>query len=173
MIPAEEIALLTVERLFGEPNIVIKRAAQFVDSATEITIEDREIVATTQLMPRKLAYVYCIRMLEGLFCNGGMQHVILGGRGTAWSDALLTISAEAYRYFESEEKGAVVSELRSKASRWITDCDSLSQQEADDSAFKVIWDEIDEYDFRFERAGETKYEDIVADIKLRPADYLA
>jgi hypothetical protein len=86
---------------------------------------------------------------------------------------LLTISAEAYRYFESEEKGAVVSELRSKASRWITDCDSLSQQEADDSAFKVIWDEIDEYDFRFERAGETKYEDIVADIKLRPADYLA
>jgi len=168
----DQIAHLTVSSLFGEPNTVSRTAGAIMESIEGATLEEKEVKAITKVFPKKLSYFYCIQMVEGLWGNGGMQQVVLAGRGLDWCEALLGTCAEAYAYYGDTVRAAVVSELRANAPRWNERLEELDRQEAPDSEFATVWKEIDAYDARFDIGDLSCHERLLQDLHEHPGDFL-
>jgi hypothetical protein len=89
--------------------------------------------------------------LDGYWGNGGMQAVVLSD-APANSWRLVAEAANAFRFYGAHEKARVLDELLVVAKVVEPKLRTALERDAPDKEFQALWDQIDVFDDRYDRA---------------------
>ena len=132
------------------------------------------INALNNSIPKKAGYYYAIFTFEGLWGNGGMQHVMLPDDLEA-SQEFLQIVESAYRHFGSVKTANLIKELIPKSKIWTIEIEKFADEEPPYPESQKIWNQIDKYDDVYEKTVESDrsaYNALLKDIHNNPLDYI-
>lgn len=144
-----------------------------VEASNEKVFEDKIVDALKNTIPLKCGYYFAIGQFEGLWGNGGMQHVVLRDE-VVQTQHLLGVAAEGYEHYKRPKTAALVRELSSKMPSWMKRIEELRRREAPEDEWRAVWAEVDSYDVIFNGLLDeegTVYTEMLADIQQYPADY--
>lgn len=144
-----------------------------VEASNEKVFEDKIVDALKNTIPLKCGYYFAIGQFEGLWGNGGMQHVVLRDE-VVQTQHLLGVAAEGYEHYKRPKTAALVRELSSKMPSWMKRIEELRRREAPEYEWRAVWAEVDSYDAIFNGLLDeegTVYTEMLADIQQYPADY--
>ena len=148
--------------------------ADLVAATPGRTFEEQFDEALRLRIPRKAGFAIAISQVEGLWGNGGTQHLVL--RETVpQTRHLLGVAAAGYEHFGRPRLAQLVRELAAHAGRWMRHIEDLGLRQATDEEYAPLHAEVDAYDEVFAKLLDEEgnaYEAIAADIRARPHDYL-
>lgn len=168
----EALRRLSLEDLI-DPNPLSAWMHHLVDASKKSLFDDKVVDALQTTIPKKAGYYYAIFQFEGMWGNGGMQHVVLREE-MPQTQYLLKLTAEGYEHFGNPKTAALVRELAAKAIPWMEQITALNQADAPDEKFQPIWSAVDAYDARYDKLNEEEpglYEALLKDIHQKPEDY--
>lgn len=169
---SETLTKLTVDDLF-DSNPLSDWIFHLIDNSEKELYDDKMVDALKTTIPKMAGYYYAITQLEGLWGNGGMQHVLLREE-IPQTQFFLKKAAEGYEHFGSPRIARLIRELAAKTIPWMKRIESLKRKEAPDEDFEPIWAEVDAYDDVFEKLLEEKggvYDALLKDLQKSPNDY--
>lgn len=144
-----------------------------VDSSKQPLYDDKLVDALQTTIPTKAGYYFAILQFEGLWGNGGMQHVVLREE-LPQTQYLLKLAAEGYEHFGCPKTAALIRELAAKALSWMKQIKALNDAGALEEKFQPIWSAVDAYDARYDKLCEAEpgvYEALLKDIQQNPESY--
>lgn len=144
-----------------------------VDSSKQPLFDDKTVDALQTTIPKKAGYYFAIFQFEGLWGNGGMQHVVLREE-IPQTQYFLKLAAEGYEHFGCPKTATLIRELAAKATPWMEQIKALNDTDAPDEKFQPIWSAVDAYDARYDKLCEEEsglYEALLKDIHQNPEDY--
>ncbi len=130
--------------------------------------------ALNDSIPKKAGYYYAIFTFEGLWGNGGMQHVMLPDDLES-SQKFLQIVESAYRHFGSIKTANLIKELIPKSRNWTIEIEKFVEEEPPYPESQKIWDQIDQFDDIYENTVESDknvWDALLEDIHNKPLDYI-
>ena len=145
-----------------------------VDASDKDLFDDKMVDALKTTLPTKAGYYFAISQFEGLWGNGGMQHVLLNEQ-VPQTQYFLKVVADGYEHYDCPRVAKLIRELATKTSSWMKKIKSLNEKGASDEAFEAIWAEVDGYDDVFEKSLEVDggaYEALRQDLRQNPKDYI-
>ncbi len=144
-----------------------------IASSKETLWDDKMVDALKNKVPKKAGFYFAISQFEGLWGNGGMQHVLLRYE-IEQTQYLLDLTEQAYSYFGCPELSILVKELAKKTITWMKEVNFLNEVGSPIEKFQPIWDEVDKYDDIYDQLSEKEanwYDALLADIKANPEQY--
>ena len=168
----EALKALTINEL-ADSNPLSSWIYGLVEASNEKVFEDKIVDALKNTIPLKAGYYVAIEQFEGLWGNGGMQHVVLRDE-VFQTQYLLGVAAEGYGHYKRPKTAALVRELSSKMPSWMKRIEELRRLEAPEDEWRAVWAEVDSYDLIFDGLVDeegTVYTEMLADIQQYPADY--
>lgn len=144
-----------------------------VDASKKPLFDDKVVDALQTTIPKKAGYYFAIFQFEGMWGNGGMQHVVLREE-IPQTQYLLKLTAEGYEHFGNPKTAALVRELAAQAIPWMEQIIALNKADASEEKFQPVWSAVDAYDARYDKLNEEEpgvYEALLKDIHQKPEDY--
>ena len=155
-----------------DSNVLMNWISFLIDSSEERLFDDKMVDALRNTIPKKAGYYFAVFQFEGLWGNGGMQHVLLREE-LEQTQYLLKVTASGYEYFGSPKSASLVRELAKKTKVWMSKLMAMDENTPDEK-YEVIWQEVDKYDDVFDKFNEKEsdwYEALLKDIHTNPEDY--
>jgi len=169
----EALTRLTLDELV-DSNPLSKWIFYLIESSDEKLYVDKMVNALKVSIPKKAGYYYAISQFEGLWGNGGMQHVLLREE-IPQTQFFLKNAAEGYDHFENPRVAKLIRDLAAKTIPWMKRIELLNSQGAPDDAFIPVWAEVDAYDDVFDKLLKEEggaYGAVLSDLKKNPSDYI-
>lgn len=155
-----------------DSNVLMNWIFFLIDSSEEKFFDDKMVDALQNIIPKKAGYYFAVFQFEGLWGNGGMQHVLLREE-LEQTQYLLKVAASGYEYFGSLKSASLVRELAKKTKVWMSKLMSMDDS-TPDAKYESIWREVDKYDDVFDNLNKVEggwYEALLKDIHTNPKDY--
>lgn len=172
--PSEEALInLTLDDLV-DSNSLLEWIGYLIEASYAELFDDKMVDALKTTIPKKAGYYYAISQCEGLWGNGGLQHVLLREE-ISQTQFFLKTAAEGYDYFDSPRTAKLIRELAAKTIPWMKRIELLSSQDAPYAAFESLWAEVDAYDKVYDellKEESAVYKALLKDIKSNPNDYI-
>ncbi|MGB0743158.1 MAG: DMP19 family protein [Opitutales bacterium] len=168
----ETLTKLTLDDLL-DSNPLSEWVFYLIDTSREELFDDKMVDALKTSIPEKAGYYYAISQFEGLWGNGGMQHVLLREE-ISQTQFFLNAAAEGYEHFDSPQVAMLIRDLAAKTISWMKQIKSLNDLDAPEEEFEPIWSEVDAYDDVFDKLLEEEcgaYDALLKDIRTSPQDY--
>ena len=166
-----ELASLSTNDLI-DSNVLMNWISFLIDSSEKNLFDDKMVDALRNKIPTKAGYYFAVFQFEGLWSNGGMQHVLLREE-LEQTQYLLKVTASGYDYFGKSKSASLVRELAKKTKVWMSTLMAMNENTPDEK-YEVIWQEVDHYDDVFDKLNEKEsdwYEALLKDIHTNPEDY--
>lgn len=168
----DQLLSLSAEDLVNS-NTLDRWIFDLIDSSKETIWDDKMVDALKNMIPERAGFYFAISQFEGLWGNGGMQHVLIRDE-VEQTQYLLDLTVQGYEYFGCPELSNLVKELAKKTISWMNEINSLNATDAPDEQFQPIWDDVDAYDDVYEQLSEKEenwYDALLLDIKAHPEAY--
>jgi hypothetical protein len=170
--------LKTLKRMkqndLNNQNPLLEWVFHLIDCSQKQLHDDKMVDALKDTIPEKAGYYYAIFVLEGLWGNGGMTHLLLREE-TAQNQYFLKTAAKGYDYFQSPEVAEFIRMLAKKTVIWMKKIKALTKRDAPEEAFAPIIAEVEAYDAVFDQLLQKKSKvekALLKDIRTHPEDYI-
>lgn len=157
-----------------DSNVLMNWIYKLIEEANGKFHDEKVINALNNSIPIKAGYYYAIFTFEGLWGNGGMQHVMLPDDLES-SQKFLEIVESAYRHFGAVKTASLIKELIPKSKIWTIEIEKFIDEEPPYPESQKIWDQIDKYDDIYEKTVESDksaYDPLLEDIHNNPLQYI-
>jgi len=157
----------------GHSNVLMEWVRSIIDASEGDYHEQRELSAMKQL-PIPTRDYYVIFSFDGKWGNGGMQSIVLND-DLDYTVAFLDATSQAFERYNCPKISVFVESLISKTKVWMARSDQLTAENASESAWEELWDEIDLLDEIYDNLSETSgsaYEAIALGIRENPSTFV-
>jgi len=176
--PVNPPDLKTLKRMkqndLNNQNPLLEWVFHLIDNSPKQLHEDKVVDALEATIPEKAGYYYAIFVLEGLWGNGGMTHLLLREE-TVQNQYFLKTAAKGYDCYQSPEVADFIRMLAKKTVTWMKKINALTKREAPQEEFAPIIAEVESYDAVFDQLLQKKSNverALLKDIRTHPEDYI-